>query len=69
MILSNFKHIYTFQIFLVTGGEKHFLDFLDTTEIYDTNLRKWAISGAKLPRPMKGLRATNIDGRVLIFGN
>ena len=42
--------------------------FLDTTEIYDTNLGHWAISGAKLPQPMRGLRATNIDGRVLIFG-
>jgi len=51
-------------ILMVTGG----WPYTGTTEVYDSNLSSWAISGAKLPRPMDGLRATNIDGRVLIFG-
>ena len=42
---------------------------LDTSEVYDSDLGSWATSGAKLPHPTSGLRATNIDGRVLIFGN
>ena len=42
---------------------------LDTSEVYDSDLGSWVTSGAKLPQPMSGLRATNIDGRVLIFGN
>ena len=42
---------------------------LDTSEVYDSDLGSWVTSGAKLPQPMNMLRATNIDGRVLIFGN
>ena len=47
-----------------TGSE-----YLDITETLDTDASSWVTSGAKLPRPMNGLRAANIDGRVLIFGN
>ena len=56
---------------MVTGGTTRDYDGIDidTTEVYDSNLGSWVISGAKLPRPMSRLRATNIDGRVLIFGN
>ena len=42
---------------------------LDTSEVYDSDLGSWASSGAKLPQPMNMLKATNIDGCVLIFGN
>ena len=40
-----------------------------TTEVYDSELGSWAFSGAKLPQPMNGVKATNIDGCVLIVGN
>ncbi len=55
-------------MFLVTGGygASH---RLDSTETYDPMLGSWAASGANLPRPMEGLRAANINDRVLIFGN
>ena len=58
------------EVFLVTGGNKGDFDGLDSTEIYDpTNINLgWVVAGAKLPRAMLGLKATNIDGRVLIFG-
>ena len=47
-----------------------FFTYLDSTEIMiDTDQGSWVSSGAKLPRPMDGLRAANIDGRVLFFGN
>ena len=52
---------------MVTGGESSYGVFIDTTEVYDSDLGIWAIFGAKLPRPMAGLRATNIDGRVMIL--
>ena len=42
---------------------------LDSTETFDSDLGSWAPSGATLPRRILGLRAANIDGRVLIFGN
>ena len=61
------------QILLVTGGNgetgagSNFL--IDSTEIYNTLLMgSWTIAQAALPRPMNGLRATNIDDMVLIFG-
>ena len=54
---------------MVTGGYQSDGGYIDTTEVYDSDLGSWVISGAKLPQPMSGLRATNIDGRVLIFGN
>ena len=53
-------------MFLVTGGGG---SRLDSTETYDPMMGSWAASGAKLPRPMSGLRAANINDRVLIFGN
>ena len=55
---------------MVTGGwSQSEFDRLDTTETYDSNASSWVSSGAKLPRPMGGLRAANIDDRVLIFGD
>ena len=41
---------------------------LDTIETLASDGSTWVLSGAKLPQPMKGLRAANIDDRVLIFG-
>lgn len=50
---------------MVTGG----LPFnLDSTETLATDGSSWVLSTAKLPQPMYGLRAANIDDRVLIFG-
>ena len=56
---------YTFQILIVIGGSWT----LDSTETFDSDLGNWVTSGAKMPRPMDGLRAANTDGRVLFFGN
>ena len=57
----------------MTGGQSDPNGFktpiIVTTEVYDSELESWAFSGAKLPQPMNGVKATNIDGRVLIFGN
>ena len=52
---------------MVTGG--YGSDNLDTTETLDTDAGSWVTSGSKLPRPMQGLRAVNIEDLVLIFGN
>ena len=52
---------------MVTGGWDGWV-FLET-EIFDADVGSWVTSPAKLPRPMEGLRAVNIDDRVLIFGN
>ena len=49
----------------VVGGKR---EETDSTEVFDSALGSWTTSGA-LPRPIYGLRATNIAGRVLIFGN
>ena len=61
-------------MFVVTGGKGGW-DYdgviLDSTETFDPLLGSWASSGqsgAKLPRPMFGLRAEIIDGRLLFFG-
>ena len=53
---------------MVTGGFNGATS-LDSTETYDREIGSWAISGAKLPQHMDGLKAANINGRVLIFGN
>ena len=52
-----------------TGGLNSDLIDFDTSEVFDSDLGRWSTSGAKLPHPTSLLRATNIDGRVLIFGN
>ena len=58
------------QILLVSGGYTFSEDLviLDSTEIFDPSLGSWR-AGAALPSPVWGLRATNIDNRVLLFGN
>ena len=52
---------------MVTGGWPG-SDILESTETLVSDASSWVTSGAKLPRPMRGLRAANIDDRVLIFG-
>ena len=52
-----------------TGGLNLDLIDFDTSEVYDSDLGRWASSEAKLPHPTSALKATNIDGHVLIFGN
>ena len=54
-------------MFLVTGGYNGF-NSLDSTETFDPLVGSWTASGAKLPRPMWGLRAIRAEN-VLIFGN
>ena len=63
----NFLHKIPFQVLMVTGGHTTSVS-LDTTETLATDASSWVLSTAKLPRPMQGLRAANIDDRVLIFG-
>ena len=52
-------------MFLVAGGYNYDdgLHYLDSTEIFDPLVGSWT-AGAKLPRPMRGIRAEN----VLLFG-
>ena len=52
---------------LVSGGDDGSY-YLDSTEIFDPSLGSWR-AGAALPSPVYGLKATNIDNRVLLFGN
>ena len=53
---------------LVSGGLHDGSDYLDSTEIFDPSLGSWR-AGAALPSDVLALRATNIDNRVLLFGN
>ena len=53
---------------MVTGGYSG-SDYLDTTETFTSDEYTWTTTGARLPRPMGGLRAATIDDRILIFGN
>ena len=53
---------------MVTGGFTG-SDSLDTTETFAGDEDSWTTIGARLPRPMSGLRAATIDDRVVIFGN
>ena len=50
------------------GGNAPDLGHLDSVEKYDPIMGSWTTTAAKLPKPTEGLRATNIDDRVLIFG-
>ena len=54
-------------MYLVTGGYND-PDKIDSTEIYNPSLSTWTVAGARLPSPRTGLRAANIDNRILIFG-
>ena len=54
-------------MFLVSGGHDGSV-ILDSTEIFDPSLGSWRARAA-MPSPVYGLSATNIDNRVLLFGN
>ena len=47
---------------MVTGGWSDG-NFVDSTELYDPNVRSWNMAKAKLPEGLYGLRAINIGGR------
>ena len=66
----NFIRKVSFQVFMVTGGYTGSSDAtFDTTETFASDEDSWVTTAAKLPRPMRGLRAATFDDRVLIFGN
>ena len=54
------------QMYLVTGGYTK-TDYIDSTELYDPSISTWTY-GARLPSRRDGLRAANINNRVLVFG-
>ena len=47
---------------MVTGGWSDG-NIVDSTELYDPNVRSWNMAEAKLPGGLYGLRAINIGGR------
>ena len=51
----------------MTGGFDGW-GYLDSAELYNSTVGSWAMAGARLPNAMDGLKATNIDDKVLIFG-
>ena len=55
------------KVILVTRGLDG-MSLLDSTELYDSIADSWTIAGAKLPSPMRNLKATNVNNKVLIFG-
>ena len=56
-------------MFMVTGGQDDGRVRLDSTETFDPLSGSWTASGAKLPRPVSGIRAEIIHDSVLLFGN
>ena len=64
----NFIFKISVKVFMVMGGTTG-SDNLDSIETLGSEGSSWVTSGAKLPKPMEGLRAANIDDRVLIFGD
>ena len=60
--------VHKLQIFFVTGGLWGDL-ILELTELYDPNFGSWVFAEATLPTPSYGLRAANINNRILIFGD
>ena len=53
----------------MSGGKESDTDvYLDSTELYDPRVRGWKLTEAKLPSKTMGLRASNIDERILFFG-
>lgn len=73
MVSANKKcthnYFYQLQVFLVSGGKESDTDvYLDSTELYDPRAGGWKLTEAKLPSKTMGLRASNIDERILFFG-
>ena len=55
-------------MFVVTGGKDRTYNSIDSTETFDPIVESWAISGAKLPQKIWGLKAANVNGHMMIFG-
>ena len=56
------------QILLVTGGWGDYRKRLDSTELLRPGSQWQEITSARLPRPMRGVRVSTVDNRVLLFG-
>ena len=56
-----------FQTFLVTGGYDGLSDILSSTELLVETDSAWVLAG-NLPTPRAGLRAVNIDQKILVTG-
>ena len=56
-----------FQTFLVTGGWRSFRDWLSSTELLVETDSAWVLAG-NLPTARYGLRAVNIDQKILVTG-
>ena len=52
---------------MVTGGQDVDYNRLDTTELLRPG-SSWQMITSRLPRPMEGVRVTNVDNKVLLFG-
>ena len=51
---------------MVTGG-RFDINNLDTTELLRPG-SGWEVISARLPRPMDAVSVTNVDNRILLFG-
>ena len=56
-----------FQTFLVTGGSYDDGDYRSSTELLVENDSAWVLAG-NLPTTRVGLRAVNIDQKILVTG-
>ena len=56
-----------FQTFLVTGGLDNYIDYLSSTELLVETDSAWVLAG-NLPTTRYGLRAVNIDQKILVTG-
>ena len=54
-------------MYIVLGGNFEYASYDDSSEIYDKSLGSW-YEASKLPGSDEGIRAANIDNRVLFFG-
>ena len=52
----------------MTGGYDDGLNNLDSTELLRPGSDWQEITSARLPRPMRGVRVSTVDNRVLLFG-
>ena len=52
----------------MTGGLGAGRNILDSTDLLRPGSDWQEITSARLPRPMHGVRVTNVDNRVILFG-
>ena len=53
---------------IYSEGSKDIEALSDSIEVFHVNVGIWKMAEATLPRPMLGLKASNIDDSILIFG-